>query len=405
MSYGIMQEYYFDHWTLQSGRELTGIIGTTSNGVMYLSMPLLFSLFTKRWARYRQTAAVCGALLACASFIVSAFSKKVWHLIATQGILAALGCALVYSPLTLSLGEWYNTENRICNRAVAYGICLSTKNIVGSVCPFIFRGLLDRHGFQTTMIVWAALMVGTAAISISMICTPQSSLVATTTPGRKIQWQFLKHQTFWIYSIATLLQSAGYGIPQTYLSEYARNVSALSPTYSTLLITLINIPGICSSIFFGYLSDNKHFRLSAPTVTAISALTSALAAFLFWGLAERGDIALLILFAITFGFFASAYSATWGGVMNEMENEAALRNEAIDSGVLYGLLNGARGVGYISGGLISLPLIKAGSSTHVSNLGYRTMYGPLIVFTGLSLAFGGWGIAFSPKWKSVLHLR
>jgi predicted MFS family arabinose efflux permease len=405
MSYGIMQEYYFNNWTLRSGRELTGIIGTTSNGVMYLSMPLLFSLFTKRWARYRQTAAVCGALLACASFIVSAFSKKVWHLIATQGILAALGCALVYSPLTLSLGEWYNTENRICNRAVAYGICLSTKNVVGSVCPFIFRGLLDRYGFQTTMIVWAALMVGTAAVSISMICTPQSSLVATTTRGRKIQWQFLKHQTFWIYSIATLLQSAGYGIPQTYLSEYARNVSALSPTFSTLLITLINIPGICSSIFFGYLSDNKHFRLSAPTVTAISALTSASAAFLFWGLAERGNIALLVLFAITFGFFASAYSATWGGVMNEMENEAALRNEAIDSGVLYGLLNGARGVGYVSGGLISLPLIKAGSSTHVSSLGYGTTYGPLIIFTGLSLAFGGWGIAFSPKWKSVLHLR
>jgi MFS family permease len=405
MSYGVLQEYYVDHWTLQGGRELTGIIGTTSNGVMYLSMPILFAMFTKRWARYRQTAAVCGVVLACASFILSAISKNVWHLIATQGILAALGCALIYSPLTLSLGEWYNTENRICNRALAYGICLSTKNIVGSVCPFIFRGLLDRYGFRTTMIAWAAIMVGTAVISISMIRTPQASLVATTSRGRKIPWQFLKHRTFWIYSTATLLQSAGYGIPQTYLSEYARNVSALSPTFSTLLITLINIPGICSSTFFGFLSDNKHFHLSAPTVTAISALTSALAAFLFWGLAERGGIALLVLFAITFGFFASAYSATWGGVMNEMENDAAQRNEAIDSGVLYGLLNGARGIGYVSGGLISVPLIKAGSSMHIGNLGYGTTYGPLIVFTGLSLAFGGCGIAFSPRWKSLLHLR
>jgi hypothetical protein len=374
MSYGVLQEYYVDHWTLQGGRELTGIIGTTSNGVMYLSMPILFAMFTKRWARYRQTAAVCGVVLACASFILSAISKNVWHLIATQGILAALGCALIYSPLTLSLGEWYNTENRICNRALAYGICLSTKNIVGSVCPFIFRGLLDRYGYRTTMIAWAAIMVGTAVISISMIRTPQASLVATTSRGRKIPWQFLKHRTFWIYSTATLLQSAGYGIPQTYLSEYARNVSALSPTFSTLLITLINIPGICSSTFFGFLSDNKHFHLSAPTVTAISALTSALA-------------------------------ATWGGVMNEMENDAAQRNEAIDSGVLYGLLNGARGIGYVSGGLISVPLIKAGSSMHIGNLGYGTTYGPLIVFTGLSLAFGGCGIAFSPRWKSLLHLR
>jgi MFS family permease len=401
MSYGVLQEYYFDHWTLQGGRALTGIIGTTSNGVMYLSMPFLFALFTKRWARHRQTAAICGALIACTSFVLSSRSQHVWHLIATQGVLAALGCALIYSPLTLSLGEWFNTDNRICNRAVAYGICLSTKNIVGSVCPFIFRGLLDRYGFRTALIVWAGIMVGTAILSILMIQTPQSSLVTSTSRGRKIPWQFLRHRIFWIYSIATLLQSAGYGIPQTYLSEYARNVSALSPTFSTLLITLINIPGICSSTFFGYLSDNKHFRLSAPTVTAISSLTSALAAFLFWGMAARGGVPLLILFALTFGFFASAYSATWGGVMNDMEKDAARRNEAVDSGVLYGLLNGARGIGYVSGGLISVPLVKAGSTVSIGGFGYGTTYGPLIVFTGLSLAFGGWSLAFSPNWKSL----
>jgi MFS family permease len=405
MSYGVLQEYYFDHWTLHGGREVTGIIGTTSNGVMYMSMPFLFALFTKRWIRHRQTAAVCGAIIACASFILSALSKHVWHLIATQGILAALGCALMYSPLTLSLGEWFNTENRICNRAVAFGLCLSTKNIVGSVCPFIFRGLLDKYGFRTTVMVWAAISGGMGIASIMLIRTPAENLINSTPRERKISWQFLKHRTFWIHSIATLGQSAGYGIPQTYLSEYARNVSALSPTFSTLLLTLINIPGICSSTFFGFLSDNKYFHLTAPTVTALSAISSAFAAFLFWGLAAHGDIALLVLFAITFGFFASAYSATWGSVMNDMEQDAARRNEALDSGVLYGLLNGARGIGYVSGGLLSVPLIKSGSKAPFGSLGYGTTYGPLIIFTGLSLAFGGWGLAFSPKWKKVLHLR
>jgi MFS family permease len=404
MSYGVLQQYYFDNWTMQGSREITGIIGTTSNGVMYLSMPFLFAMFTKRWARYRQTAAICGALLACAGFILSSFSRHVWHLVATQGVLAALGCALVYSPTTLSLGEWFNTNNRICNRAVAYGICLSTKNIVGSVCPFIFRGLLDRSGFRATMIIWSAITAATAILSTLMICTPRSSLATSTARARKVPWQFLKYRTFWIYSIATLVQSAGYGIPQTYLSEYARNVSALSPTLSTLLLTLINIPGICSSTFFGYLSDNKHFHLSAPTVTAISAVSSSLSAFLFWGLAAHGDIPLLVLFAITFGFFASGYSATWGGTMNDMEEDAAQRNEAIDGGILLGFLNGARGIGYVSGGLVSVPLLKAGSTASIGRFGYGTTYGPLIIFTGISLAFGGWGVAFSPKWRRKFQL-
>jgi predicted MFS family arabinose efflux permease len=252
------------------------------------------------------------------------------------------------------------------------------------------------------MLVWAGIMFGTAVLTIAMVSTPQS----TATPrARKVPWQFLKHQTIWVYGIATLLQSAGYGIPQTYLTEYARNISGLSATLSTLLITLINIPGICSSTFFGYLSDNAHFRLSAPTVTAISALSSALSAFLFWGMAERGGTSLLVLFALTCGFFASGYSATWGGIMNDVERDAAARNEAIDSGVLYGLLNGARGIGYAGGGLVSVPLVKAGSTVDVGECGYGTMYGPLILFTGLSLAFGGLGIVFRPEWKRMLCLR
>jgi hypothetical protein len=114
---------------------------------------------------------------------------------------------------------------------------------------------------------------------------------------------------------------------------------------------------------------------------------------------------LLVLFSITFGFFASGYSATWGGVISELEREAAHRNEAIDPGLLYGLLNGARGVGYVSGGLAGVPLLKAG--TIGGNFAYGTTYGSLIIFTGLSSIFGGWGLLWKLKpqlLRSLLHL-
>jgi hypothetical protein len=115
-------------------------------------------------------------------------------------------------------------------------------------------------------------------------------------------------------------------------------------------------------------------------------------------------MALLVLFSMTFGFFAGGYSATWGGVINELEREAAQRNEAIDTGMLYGLLNGARGIGYVSGGLASVPLLKAGSGISLGRLGYGTIYGPLIIFTGLSTAFGGWGVIWKWNWKKLLYL-
>ena len=399
MSYGVFQEYYSTNWTLQGSQKLTGIVGTTTNGVMYLSMPFLFALFTKRWARRRQTAALCGAALTCLSFLLSSFSTHVWHLIATQGVMAALGCALIYSPTTLSLGEWFNTSNR----AVAYGVVLSCKNIVGSTCPFLLRALLDRYGLGMTLRIWMAIAAATSFLAIFLIPPHPSSLsLSTTHRGRKIPWHFLRHQTFYIYSIAITLQSSGYGIPQTYLNTYAHEVALLSQTSATLLLTLFNIPGIAASTFFGYLSDNKHFPLSATTTTAIAAVSSALSAFLLWGLTSQGSMALLVLFSMTFGFFAGGYSATWGGVINELEREAAQSNEAIDSGMMYGLLNGARGIGYVSGGLAGVPLLKAGSMNSVGSFGYGTTYGPLIIFTGLCSVFGGWGVLW--KWKKLLHL-
>lgn len=86
-----------------------------------------------------------------------------------------------------------------------------------------------------------------------------------------------------------------------------------------------------------------------------------------------------------------------------MEKEAVERNEAIDTGMVYGLLNGARGVGYVSGGLVGVQLLKAGDESLVGRFAYGTMYGPLIIFTGLTTLLGGWSMAL--KCKGLLRCR
>jgi hypothetical protein len=82
-----------------------------------------------------------------------------------------------------------------------------------------------------------------------------------------------------------------------------------------------------------------------------------------------------------------------------MEREAAERNEAVDTGVVYGLLNGARGIGFVGGGLAGVQLLKVGSATSIGSgdSGYGTEYGPLILFTGLSSIFGGWSVLWRCK--------
>ena len=399
MTYGIWQEYYQRNYMFSDDQSALGVIGTTSNGVMYLSMPFLFAALSRRWAHRRRITALCGAVVAGVGFFLSSFSTAAWQLVITQGILVAFGCVMMFSPTTLILSEYFSTNNR----ALALGIVLSSKNITGSICPFIMQALLERYGFRNTLRLWMALTTGLGLLALALMPMDRPGAESAIRRPRRILWTFLRYRKIYIYSIAIMLQSSGYGISQTYLNSYAQSVARVSSTNSTLLLVLFNVPGIVSCSLFGLLCDNKRNPLSANVTTTISSLPAALAAFLLWGLAAPSPSGMppLILFSLIYGFFASAYSATWGGVIKEMEEDAAAKNEAIDVGIVYGLLNGARGIGYVGGGLAGVRLLKAGEHVSLGKYGYSTQYGPLILFTGLSTLAGGWSVVFQPQYRRL----
>jgi len=64
------------------------------------------------------------------------------------------------------------------------------------------------------------------------------------------------------------------------------------------------------------------------------------------------------------------------------------------------LLNGARGIDYVVDGLVGVPLLKDGGVGMTNSSSYDSTYGKLILFTGQSTVFGGWGLLF--KWKKSI---
>lgn len=392
MTFGIFQTAYSHEPLLHGAKSSTGIIGTTMNGVIYLSMPFLFTALDRgSWARWRRQVAFAGIALSSVAFLVSSFSTQIWHLILTQGIFAALGNAMLYSPTTLYLDESFNS-----GKATAYGATLASKNIVGTVCPIMASALLRHMGFRWTLRIWAGIVLITGIAGMAIMPNVPASVRRSP---RSTPWSFLRHQTFYVYSIANLIFSTGYGIPSTYLSSYASDILGLSTLSSALMITLFNAPGIISSLGFGLLSDK--LGLSASSTTLISAAGSSICAFLLWGLASNRIPGVLIAFSVCFGFFAGAYSSTWAGSIKQMEKEAAEKNEAINTGMLYGLMNGARGIGYVASGLVGVELLDAGAVQGSGRWAFGTEYGALILFTALSCVFGGWGVV----WKSCSASR
>jgi MFS family permease len=394
INFGVFQDAYTHQQAISGPRSATGVIGTTMNGVIYLSMPFLSSLLERStWTVRKRHVALAGTFLSSMAFLLSSWSTEVWHLIVLQGLLAALGNAMLYVPTTLWLDEWFREGG---NRATAYGVQFSIKNIIGTAGPFLMQSLLQNLGFRNALRVWAGIVlaVGLAGILITPNPPPSAQRRQQMTP-----WGFLKHRTFYIYATANAAFSSGYGLPQTYLPTYASQLLRLSSAESTAMIAMFNAPGIISSTGFGLLSDRLH--VSGTTNTLISALGSALCVFSFWGVKSNTMPGLLIAFAVGYGFFASGYSSTWGGWIKDLEREAAEHNEAISSGMIYGFMNGARGIGYVVGGLSGVELLKLGPVVGDREWALGTEYGALILFTGISSVLGGWGSV----WRGCSRVR
>ena len=188
--------------------------------------------------------------------------------------------------------------------------------------------------------------------------------------------------------IGNILQSLGYFLPYTYISSYTVQSLHQPSTIGTLVLSLINATSIPGGVIIGSLGDH----VGVKTTILVSSLGSASTVFLFWGLAEQ--IALTTVFALTYGFFAGAFSSTWSGVLQELKSQSP----SLDTGFIFGLLAGGRGIGNVISGPLSVALVThQGWLRDGRGRGFNSEYGGIIFFTGATALLGGWG-AFGRFW-------
>jgi MFS family permease len=208
--------------------------------------------------------------------------------------------------------------------------------------------------------------------------TPLSHSVAV----HHIDLGFLRLSSFWMLQTGNILQSLGYFLPSAYLSSYAVEQIGLSSTIGTLLIAILNATCVPGSIIIGTLND--HFPVS--NVILFSTIGSSVAVFLFWGFSSQ--MGLITIFSITYGFFGGGFSSTWSGIVTELKAEYP----ALDTGLVFGLMAGGRGIGnVISGPLSAVLFANNGWLRNGKSWGYNTEYGPMIIFTGTTALLGGCG--------------
>ncbi|KAI1105322.1 MFS general substrate transporter [Jackrogersella minutella] len=379
-AFGVFQDYYSTHEPFADSPNIA-VIGTCSMGVMYLTAPLIMGLcrLFNRWARWTP---ILGLIIMCLSLAMSSFSTAIPHLIATQGILYALGGSIAYCPCVLYLDEWF-----VQRKGLAYGIMWSGTGIAGVVLPLLLEWLLNSFGFRTTLRLWSGLLfVLTAPIACFIKPRLPHSARSHVKP---FNLKMLMIPAFWLYQLANVIEATGFFLPGIYLPTYARSAFGVASYSSATTILLINVASVFGCISMGWFIDRFH----VTTCILLSTIGATIGALVIWGLSS--SLSILYFFCVVYGLFAGSYTAAWPGIMSDVARKGeAIGQGYVDPSMVFGLLAAGRGIGNVVSGPLSENLIqgvpwKGDTSAFGYDNGYGSGYGSLIVFTGVTALLGG----------------
>ncbi|KAK4146324.1 monocarboxylate transporter 10 [Dichotomopilus funicola] len=393
--FGVFQDYYSTHEPFTNAANLP-TIGTCAMGIMYLSAPLV--MYAHRlFPRAARHSTLLGLLIMCLSLALSSFATTVPQLIATQGVLYAVGGGIAYASCIVYLEQWF-----VARRGLAFGIMWSATGLSGVILPLILQRMLTAWGHPTTLRVFACVVFALTA-PLSFFLRPRLPITPAnaTTRARPYSLRFVMERRFALYQLFNVAEAVGFFLPGIYLPSYARVVLGASPVPSVIAMMLVNVASWAGCVAMGWLID----RLDVTRCFMVSALGAGAGTLLLWGLSV--NLPVLYLFCIVYGFFAGSYTSAWPGVMNDItqqgrrgetvelsedNNEDSPRDDhgkLADPSMVFAFLAMGRGVGNVISGPLSEVLVKGMPWQGEAFGGYGSGYGGLIAFTGATALCGG----------------
>jgi MFS family permease len=315
-----------------------------------------------------------GWFICTLALIAASFSKTVWQLILTQGLLYGIGFLILYYAMLSMLNEWF-----VERRGLAYGILFAAAGLSGTGLPFLAEACLRRFGYAATLRGFAVTLVVCVGPMLPFCrgrLTPQEDVQATTVSFRKV----LTNPLFYFFSISNLFQGLGFYLPSLYVGIFSDSLK-VSSSKGVIVICLLNLSQVLSQIAIGWLSDCTNIF----ALLLLSSIGSAIFGCVLWYVAS--GFGHLVAFALTYGLFAGGYTVLYTRFCS------ACADDPPTTLWLYGIFAFERGIGNVVAGPISAALLhrfqRQLNSTH-SSYAYREL-GLFVGACMLASALGAFG--------------
>ncbi|KAJ3369579.1 hypothetical protein GGF31_005096 [Allomyces arbusculus] len=379
-SFGVFQRYYLAVDYPNASPSQVSLVGTIGPAVLYFMGPVVGRVAER--TSY-QLVVGTGAGFVGAGLLLASFSRQLWQLALTQGVLFGLGTSMAFFPGISVPAQWW-----VKHRAHVVGISFSGSGVGGIVYVQLLSSLLPKIGSAWTLRVCGFLSLFLLALAAAMIRTriPSSRPPVDPNTGRTLPWhhglvefRILRNPKFLAQLWNFALFPFTFNNPYFYLPSYVSSVLGGSPSWAATLLTVSNVASIAGRILSGYFADaigNVNMYLLTILVTAVSF-------FAFW--LPAGDSAVLLyLFAIAYGFCSGGFFSLNTTVTAQLHGVAKLPS-------ILGILYSSMVIGNLAGTPIAGALVTAARNAFKETGSYPTAaheYFGAILFSGLIVLLG-----------------
>ncbi len=233
---------------------------------------------------------LAGSILIVACYLLLGVCSKYWHFLVVFGVMGGLGTSLVFTPAIAAVGHYF-----LRKRGSMTGLAAVGGSLGGVVYPLTMQALFPKIGFAWTTRVIG--LVNLVLLIIANVC------IKSRLPPRKAtkesilpDFRIFRDPVFALTTLGVFFVEWGLFVPLSYLVSYALK-SGVDQHFSYQLIAILNVGSCFGRWLPGYVAD-RIGRFNAMCLTIFLCLVSTLA---LW-LPANGSVAIIIVYAIIFGF-------------------------------------------------------------------------------------------------------
>ena len=243
-----------------------------------------------------------GMVCMSVGLLVASYATTLTVMAASYVVAMALGVGCSYVPSVAAVQPWF-----VRRRGMASGLTVSGIGVGTLVLPLVAGWLIASAGWRDAFRVFAAcaLLLGVGAALFLENSPARRGLfpdndpegaaalgASQAGPGLTLR-EAMRTRSFWLFSVALGLNTAGMSVPLVHLAPYARD-QGLSEAAGVTLIGLMGVGSLVGRFALAGIGDKLNRR------NALAALLAGMALVEFVWLFSSGMV-MLSAFALVFG--------------------------------------------------------------------------------------------------------